>query len=104
MRGKRNKRFLLVLLSPNPRTDEQSVMKQKKGTWSCSLEWMVKFLMDAELLQQKTSINLNDIAEKFIKLERLSYDPIGCLAFESEKKLDTLDLLGCHGGASALWS
>jgi hypothetical protein len=45
------------------------------------LEWIngKDFFMDAELLQQKSWIN--EIAEEFIKLEKLSYNVIGCLAF-----------------------
>ena len=47
--------------------------------------------IDAELLQKKTWIN--EIAKEFIKLEKLSYNAIGCLAFESEDNLIyTLDL------------
>ena len=42
--------------------------------------------IDAELLQKKTWIN--EIAKEFIKLEKLSYNAIGCLAFESEDKPD----------------
>jgi hypothetical protein len=52
------------------------------------LEWIdgKGSFMDAELLQQKTWII--GIAEEFIKLEKLSYNAIGCLAFKYEDKPD----------------
>ena len=54
------------------------------------LEWIdgKNSFMDSEFLQQKTWIN--QIAKEFIKLETLSYNAIGYLAFKSEDKPDTL--------------
>ena len=54
------------------------------------LEWIdgKKSFMEAEFLQQKTWIY--QIVKEFIKLETLSYNAIGCLAFKSEDKPDTL--------------
>jgi hypothetical protein len=51
-------------------------------------EWIdgTNSFMDAGLLQHRRWIN--EIAEEFIKLEKLSYNAIGCLAFKSEDKLD----------------
>ena len=52
------------------------------------LEWFdgKNSFMDTELLQQKMWIN--EIVEEFIKLEKLSYNAIGCLTFKSEDKPD----------------
>ena len=52
------------------------------------LEWIdgKSSFMDADILQQKTWIN--EIAKEFIKLEKLRYNAIGCLAFKSESKPD----------------
>lgn len=52
------------------------------------LEWLdgEASFMDADLRQQKACIS--EIAKEFIKLEKLSYNAIGCLAFKSEDSPD----------------
>ena len=52
------------------------------------LEWLDgdASFMDAEPLQQKAWIK--EIAREFIELEKLSFDAVGCLAFESEDRDD----------------
>ena len=51
------------------------------------LEWIdgKSSFMDAELLQKMW---INEIVKEFIKLEKLSYNAIGSLAFKSEEKPD----------------
>jgi hypothetical protein len=52
------------------------------------LEWIdgKHSFMDVGLTQKKTWVN--EIAKEFIKLEKLSYNAIGCLAFKSEDNPD----------------